>query len=337
MRPFSIVRLPTLSDTQARVAGDPDRRVLRAGGIDLLDRMKQGRDAPDQLVELSGLGDEFGARMRGVQSPGKGEHWRLGALVTLTQLEAFDDLPSGYAALRMAAGSAATPGIRNTATLGGNLLQRPRCWYYRNSELDCYKTGGGGCLAEHGRSRYHAIFGGGPSYIVHPSTLAVSLLCLDAEVEIAGAKGVRTQPLRELFVLPAVSPEREHTLEAGEVLLSVTLPKPAPSQRSTYVAAKERLTQDWPLVEAAVSLTVDGGLITQARVVLGHVAPVPWRVSAAEKLLVGNKPTAALFATVAEAALAGAKPLQDNAYKIPLAQGVVRTALHNAGGVPLPA
>jgi xanthine dehydrogenase YagS FAD-binding subunit len=334
MNRFTLVRLPTLAQAHARVVAAPQTRLFRAGGIDLIDRMKEGLDAPDELVELRAVGDEAGARMRGIV--GKDGGWTLGTLVTLAQLAEFDDLGAAFQAVRDAADSAATPGIRNAATLGGNLLQRPRCWYYRHVDLVCLKKGGDQCLAVTGDNRYHAILGGGPSYIVHASSLACALTALDAKVTVAGAKGERTIDLDQLFVLPTVDATREHALAAGEVLLSVELPAPATGQRSAYAFAKEKQSHDWPLVEAAVRCTVVGGKMKDVRVALGHVAPIPWRAREAEAALEGQAPTADAFASAAAAAVAKAKPLDHNAYKIPLAQGLLREALHHATGVPLP-
>lgn len=343
MEPFELVRLPTLPEAQAEVVEDPIHRAYRAGGIDLIDLMKEGVYSPERLIELRRLGDEHGRRMRTVETGDDGV--RVGALVTLAQLAEEGALASAHAALAQAAGEAATPGIRNTATVGGNLLQRPRCWYFRAADLVCLKKGGAVCLAVSGDHRYHAILGGGPSYIVHPSSLACALLALDATVTVRQADGqqdgqqdgqLRMQPLAELFALPSVDPQREHTLRDGEVLLDVTLPKPAAEQRSAYVAAREKQSHDWPLVEAAVSMRLDGGVMKDVRIGLGQVAPIPWRAPEAEKVLEGQKPGVDLFARAATAATAPARPLGGNRYKIPLTQGVLRQALHAASRVPLP-
>jgi xanthine dehydrogenase YagS FAD-binding subunit len=336
MNPFSIVRLTTLQQTSARVTSDPAAKTIRAGGVDLLDRMKEGLDAPAELVELSAIGGDEGRKLRGAAPEGDG--WRLGAMVTLGQLAEMTDLPAGYAAVQAAAGQAATPGIRNAATLGGNLLQRPRCWYYRHVDMICLKKGGDMCFAQTGEHRYHAILGGGPSWIVHPSSLGAPLLALDAQVEVFDGKGTtRTQPFAELFSLPTDNPEREHTLAPGEILVGILLPKPLPDQRSAYATAKEKQSQDWPLAEAAVRLSMTGGKMSDVRVALGHVAPIPWHATGAEAVLEGKAPSAELFADAAKAAVAKAKPLANNAYKIPLAQGLVRRALHDATGIALPA
>jgi xanthine dehydrogenase YagS FAD-binding subunit len=335
MNRFSIVRLPTLEAAAARVAGG-DGRVLRAGGIDLIDHMKEGLVAPDELVELHAVGGDEGRLLRGVETEGDGS-LRVGALVTLAQLADASTLPAGLRALGQAAGQAATPGIRNAATVGGNLLQRPRCWYYRHVDLVCLKKGGDMCLAQTGDHRYHAILGGGPSYIVHASSLASALCALDARVQVLSpGNKARELPIEQLFVGPTVDPTREHVLQPGEILLAVHLPAPAAGQRSAYAAVQEKQSQDWPLAEASVRLRIDGGRLRDVRVGLGHVAPVPWRAREAEAVLEGQAPTAELFARAAEAATSPAKPLPGNAYKVPLVQGLLREVLHDAAGVPLP-
>jgi xanthine dehydrogenase YagS FAD-binding subunit len=332
MQAFALIRPHTLAAARQRVLAQPEARLLRAGGVDLLDRMKEGLETPDELVELASLQGELGQQLRALRPADSG--WELGALVTLAQLAEHEALDAGgHAALRQAAGSAATPGIRNLATLGGNLLQRPRCWYFRSADLNCLKKSGSACLAITGENKYHAILGGGPSFIVHPSTLACALLALDARVEVSG-ESTRTIPIAELFVGPKTDPKREHSLAPGELLVRVLLP--ATSSRSAYAVAKEKQSHDWPLAEVAVSLSLEAGVINAARVVLGHVAPVPWRSPEAEAALVGHKPDAALFARAAAAALAPARPLKHNAYKIPLAQGLLREALHRAADLPLP-
>lgn len=332
MNRFTLVRLPTLQAASERVAKAPATRRFRAGGIDIIDHLKERLDAPDELIELRAIGGDVGDTMRRVDS--KDGAWTLGALVTLAQLGDFEDLGAAFAGLREAAGSAATPGIRNAATLGGNLLQRPRCWYYRHVDLECLKKGGSQCFAITGDNRYHAILGGGPSYIVHPSTLAVALVAHDAKVRIAAASGERTIGIGELFVLPTVDPEREHSLKAGEVIVAIELPKATTDQRSAYSATKEKASHDWPLGEAAVRCTLAGGKLTNVRVALGHVAPIPWRSKEAEKVLEGQAPSADLFEKAGNAAVAAAKPLDHNGYKIPLVAGLVRDALHRATGVP---
>lgn len=334
MKPFSIVRLPTVAEAQSRALEGPDTRVFRAGGIDLLDRMKEGLEAPTHLVELGAVTGDAGGRMRGIRDTD--EAVTVGALTTLAEL-ADAEMAAGYRALQTAAGDAANPGIRNSATVGGNLLQRPRCWYFRDRELSCLKKGGDRCLAVDGRNRYHAVLGGGPAYIVHPSSLGAPLTALGARATILGADGTeRTIPFADLFHLPSRGVTTEHNLQAGEILLEVLLPKAGGTQRSSYAVAKERAAYDWPLAEAAVRLDLDGGVMKNVRVGLGHVAPVPWDAPAAAKVLEGQKPDAALFEKAGQAAFEKAQPLSDNGYKIPLGVGLVRKALHEATDLPLP-
>jgi xanthine dehydrogenase YagS FAD-binding subunit len=335
MEPFELARPTTLEQAQAQVGDDPVRRVFRAGGLDLLDQMKEGVSAPDRLVDLSRATDEHALRMRAIEPGADG--LRIGALVTLARLADAEELEGPSAALRDAAGQAATPNVRNGATVGGNLLQRPRCWYFRHGELLCLKKGGDICLAIGGDNRFHAILGGGPSYIVHPSSLGAALLVLEATMAIRRPDGtVRTGPIADLFALPTVDPRREHTLGDAEVLLEVGLPPAAAGTRSAYAAAREKQSHDWPLAEAAVRLRIDGGKLRDVRVALGHVAPIPWRSTPAESVLEGQTPDADLFARAAAAALAPARPLSGNRYKVALARGLLRQVLHRATGVPLP-
>lgn len=340
MRPFALVRPETLARARELIAAKPDTRELRAGGIDLLDRLKEGLDEPDMLVELSRVTD---VKLVGVDQD-KGSVV-IGSMTTLAALT--EPIHSGLAALQQAAGEAATPSIRNTATIGGNLLQRPRCWYFRNRELICLKKGGDTCLALLGDNRYHAILGGGPSFIVHPSSLATALLALDASVRIrvhyeaGGESGSPARdedkliPLAELFVGPKQDPTREHALAPGEILTAVVLTAPT-DQRSAYQAVREKQSHDWPLAEAAVRMRLDGGRMRNVRVALGHVAPVPWLALEANALLENQVPSLELFAKAADAALAGAAPLDGNAYKVPLCKGLVREVLHRAADLPLP-
>lgn len=331
MKPFTLIRPADLAAARARVLESPSDRALRAGGIDLIDRMKEGLEAPAELVELRSIEGE--PAMRALTAEGGG--WQIGALVTLAEVAAAEGLGEAFAALREAASSAATPAIRNAATVGGNLLQRPRCWYFRHADLACLKKGGKTCLAITGENKFHAILGGGPSFIVHPSTLACALVALDAQVEIRG-EAARTIGIAELFVSPKQDPQREHSLAPGEVLVRATLPAAGAGQRSGYAAVKEKQSHDWPLAEVAVRLSLEAGTMKDVRVVLGHVAPIPWRSREAEAALEGKPPGEALFAEAARAALWEARPLRDNAYKVPLAQGLLREVLHRVAGVPLP-
>jgi xanthine dehydrogenase YagS FAD-binding subunit len=206
------------------------------------------------------------------------------------------------------------------------LCQRPRCWYFRG-DFPCLRKGGKTCFAVQGENEFHCIFGGGPCYIVHPSDTASALVALDAQVSIAGPKGVRTIPLASFFVLPEVSVVKENVLTPGEVLTEILLGPAQPGARSTYRKVRERGAFDFALVGAAILVALAGGKVQTARVVLSGVAPVPWRSADAEKALVGKSLDAATAAAVAAAAVTDATALPSNEFKVPLVRGVVEETL----------
>ena len=256
---------------------------------------------------------------------------RIGALATLAQISDSADLRRVYPALAEAAGGAATPQIRNMATLGGNIAQRPRCWYYRSADFDCRKKGGNECYAQDGENRFHAIFDTDLICVcVHPSATAAALVAYSASAEIVSSKGKKTVELEALFVKPVNDPTRENHLQPGEIIEAVTLPAPPPGARSAYKKLKEKESFDWPLVEAAVALDLSSGTIRGARVVLGHVAQVPWRSREAEAVLNGAKPTPEVIQKAAAAAVEGAKPLSLNAFKVRLARVMLERTLRAA-------
>ena len=296
------------------------------GGTDLLQLVKNktvnrpGSGVPDVLVNLkavSGL-DQVTSRNDGVS---------IGGLTTLDALSRHPLIRGQFTVLAEAAESVATPQIRNVGTLAGNVCQRPWCWYYRNG-FPCYKAGGNQCFSVVGENQLHAIFGGGPSYIVHPSDTAPALVALDATFEIVGPEGERTLSASEFFVLPSQDPEHENVLGDDEVLAAIELPAPRADVQSTYHKIMDREAWTHAVVSAAVVLEMNGDVCREARIVLGGVAPIPWRVPEAERLLVGQRVTPELASRVGEAAVAGAMPLAKNAYKVPLTKGVVeRTVL----------
>jgi xanthine dehydrogenase YagS FAD-binding subunit len=307
---------------------DDSARVI-AGGQDLLTTMKDYITRPTRVVNLKsvrGLDHIEGDGKRGL---------RIGALTTLTELEEHVEVRRGFPALAEAAHSIATPQIRNLGTVGGNLCQRPRCWYYRLEEAVCLKKGGSECYAAKGENKYNAILGGGPSYIVHPSDLAPVLVALGASVHVAGAGGRRTIPLDKFFTLPSeASIRRENVLQHDEIITEIEVPASPLASHSTYLKFKERESLDFAL--AAVAAAIEMGpnrMVKQSRIVLGGVAPVPWRVPQAESFLAGKALNADVVAEAARLALEGAKPLEKNAYKIPLTQAIVRRALMKVGGV----
>ena len=305
-----------------------------AGGVDLMDRLKEGLVAPDKLVSLKRIGE-----LAQVRADAEGLH--VGALVSLAVLAAHHALDGPeWACLRGALGETASPQIRHMATLGGNLLQRPRCWYLRNKLTHCLRKGGPRCFAFRGENQRHAILGGGPCYIVHPSDPAAALLALDARVAIAGpggsahvwgSAGVRTVPLGEFYLLPKQDAQRETILGDDELLTEVVIPAPASGARGTYCKVAERGERDFALASVAVQVTLAEGRVAQARIVLGGVAPVPWRAPEAEAALVGQPLSEAAIQAASMAATAGARPLSQNGYKVELAQGLVREALRALG------
>ena len=315
---FSYRRASTIQQA-VELAGRPGSRVL-AGGTDLLGCLRDGAVKADRLVSLNGLG-----ALKGIKPMPTGG-LRIGALTTLTEVAENKQVLEMYAALAQAAGAVGSPQLRNQGTLGGNLCQRPRCWYFRG-DFHCRRKGGDTCFAEAGDNQYHAILGAGNCYITHPSDTAAALVALDAKVRITGPKGARVAPLSSFFVLPAASLVKETVLQPGEIVTEVVLEKPAAGTRSAYRKVRDRGAFDFALAGAAIALTMAGGKVSAARIVLSGVAPTPWRAVEAEKAVVGQSLDAAVAAAAGAAAVKGASPLSDNGYKVPLARGVVEETL----------
>ena len=291
-----------------------------AGGSDLLSEMKEGVVSPSGLVSLASIEE---LQTLDVTPDGP----RIGAMVSLASLAANPELQHQYPVLTEAAAGIATPQIRNVGTLGGNLCQRPRCFYYRSPLTLCLKKGGDSCLALAGNSKYLCITGGERCYIVHPSDMAVALVALDAEVEIAGPTGRRSMLLREFFTGPGADLHSENVLQAGEMVASVSLPPAQQDARSTYLKAREREAGDFALVSVAASLAIKDGRISTCRVALGGVAPYPYLAQEAEDSLTGIAVADADVAEAGRRAVAGATPLRGNAYKVDLAANLIKLAL----------
>ena len=320
MRPFRLVDAESTEQAVSLMSAKPSTARPIAGGTDLLAEMKEGVAEPAMLVNLASLDS-----LRGITHTGDG--LSVGAMTTLAELENDEIIAREYPSLAQAVGSVATPQIRNVGTVGGNLCQRPRCWYYRSTLFDCRKKGGDTCFAVEGNSKYHAILGGVDCYIVHPSDLAPVLVALGATATITGQNGTRTIPIEEFFVGPDQNIEAETALTAGEVLTSVFIPKPKPGQRSVYLKARERQTQEFALASVAASFHVSAGIIERASLVLGGVAPTPWRASHSEEALRGA-PVAEVDAdAIGRLAVRGAMPLRDNHYKVRLAASLVSRAV----------
>ena len=316
MNRFELARATTPAEARQLLQEKPGS-VLKAGGIDLLDHLKEHLVEPPRVVDIKRLP---GLDRISVEADGS---LRIGALVTLAKVAAHDGVRGTHPALARACGEAASPQIRNVATIGGNLLQRPRCWYYRLESYKCVKKGGDICYAVAGENRYNVIFGGGPAYPPHPSNAAVPLVAYGASFVLDGPKGPRTVPAAEFFVLPEKDPTRENVLAPGEVLTEIRVPAAA-GWKSAYYEVRERASFDWPLVAAAIAIRAEGGVVREARVVLGQVATIPWRSPAAEKALVGKPLNEANAAAAGKAAVEGAQPMSDNGYKVDLVTTLVR-------------
>jgi xanthine dehydrogenase YagS FAD-binding subunit len=294
--------------------------AIKAGGIDLLDLMKEGIASPARLINIRNIPglDQIKSDAAGLA---------IGPLVTLSQLSMDPAVQKNFAALAQAAGLAATPQVRNMATLGGNLLQRPRCWYFRNEQFHCRKKGGEICYAQDGENQYHAIFNNRLCAIVHPSATAVPLVAMGAKVELTGLKGVREVALEEFFRLPSDDLHRENALADGEVMTAIRVPPLGPGAVSHYIKQGEKESFDWPIAEVAVVLQRDGEVCKSISIVLGAAAPVPHRAKEAEFVLANQKITDDAARRAADAAMAGAQPLALNGYKVPLFKVLIARAI----------
>lgn len=326
MRPFEYQRPASLGDATALLArqdgNDSILPRLLAGGTDLLTLMKEELLEPTLLIDIKRINDLDDA----IELTPDG--LRIGALATLAEIEVSPLVHATHPALCQAAAVAASPQIRNMATIGGNLLQRPRCWYFRDNQVPCWLKGGDDCPAVKGENQLHALFGEGPCHAVHPSDPATALLALDASMVVRGPSGERTEPLDFFFAIPNDDRRIEHTLHPDDVIVAITIPNRPATVQSAYLKAMDRKVWAFASVGVAAMLDIDDNqTIVDARLVLGGVSQIPWRVPDAESLLIGAMPSEELFARAAETALSGAMPLAHNTYKIPLAKTLVKRAL----------
>lgn len=316
MKPFTY---DVADDLTSALAVLNHERTLKAGGIDLLDRLKERLDEPGRIVSIGNIGD-----LRYIKEDGGAI--KLGCLTTLADIGRSAMLQSRFPGLHESAGRAATPQVREQATLGGNLCQRPRCWYYRSLDFNCLKKGGGTCYAVEGDNRYHAVIAGGPCHIVHPSNCAPPLFAADAGFVIRNAEGERAIKATDFFKLPRESMYAEHALQPGEVLTEAVIPS-VPTH-SASVELREKQSFDWPMAMASVA-RVEG----KWRVCLGAVAPVPWLSEPAMAVLGSSDVTPELAAKAGEAAAGEAEPMTQNEYKVQLIKVAVKRALLAAVGV----
>lgn len=293
---------------------------IHAGGTDLLGCLHDQVFGVATVVSLSGIHGLQGLRETGDGGVG------IGARTTITAVAESETLGRRYPALTQAAAEVGSPQLRHQGTVGGNLCQKPRCWYYRG-EFPCTRKGGEKCFAVTGQNQFHCILGGRRCYIVHPSDLAPALVALGARVRATGPRGSRLIGLETFHVRPADDPHRETVLDPAEVLTEVLLPAPAEGLRSRYRKVRARRSWDFALAAVVLALTFDGDRITGGRVVLGGAAPFPWRSRPCEEALRGRKLDAATAREAAAAALADARPLAHNEYKVPLFQGLIEEEL----------
>jgi xanthine dehydrogenase YagS FAD-binding subunit len=328
MKNFTYFRPTTLEAAVGLLENRWGNTELLAGGSDLHELQKDYIAQPTRVVSLGGI-NGFAGIQNDNQNPAR---WvKIGAGTRIADIAADAGLRQRYAALAQAAAELGTPQIRNVGTLGGTLCQRNRCWYFRDEHVQCLLKGGQRCFAVDGENRYHAIFTQGHRcVIVHPSTLAPALIALGASAEVMGPKGRRTVELAKFFHAPTSATEREHTLAANEIVVSVTVP--ARGLASASYEVKHKQSYDWPLVQAAVAFQTQGGKTSGVRIVLGHVAPTPHLAEAAAKALEGREVTDATATAAGRAAAEGAKPLAQNGYKIRLVEVAVKRAILMAAG-----
>jgi xanthine dehydrogenase YagS FAD-binding subunit len=343
---------PTSVEQAVRALAGAQSSEGLSGGTDLLCRLKDYISSPDRVVYLKAIDDEG---FRGIST--EGDKLAIGGGTSLADLLEDETIASKYPAIKQAARSIATPQIRNMATVGGNLLQRPRCWYYRSGfgllggqrdgdssklvrelegefapyNIDLVGLPEDGHLVRLGDNRYHAIFmTDGDALYVNPSNLAPALIALGAEAEITGPDGKRTVPVADLYRIPSEEGERELTISTDELLTRVLVP--AAKGTSAFYEIRQKLSHDWPILMAAVCLEMDGDTVSNASIMLGGVAPVPYQAEAAEAAIKGKKLDRSTAEAAGQAATEGAQPLSKNAYKVPLVKTAVKRALLKAAG-----
>jgi xanthine dehydrogenase YagS FAD-binding subunit len=316
MQNFEYANPASLQQATALLAAKWGETDVLAGGTDLLSLMKEEIHTPKRVVNLKSIPELAGIRKAGAQV-------HIGALVTMDELAGSGDVPHALAA---AAAGVPSPQIRHMGTVGGDLCQRPRCWYFRQGH-GLLATKDGKPLIPNGENQYHAIFGGGPAYFVSASSLGPALIALNARIKLVSAKGSRELPVKEFFIQPKDDATREIALRPDEILTEIIVP--AATHSSTY-EVRQREALDWPLATASVALSMKGNTVAAARIVMGHVAPTPWESAAAAKALVGKPVNEETAQAAGKAAVAGAHPLSHNAYKVQLAKVAVKRALLDA-------
>jgi xanthine dehydrogenase YagS FAD-binding subunit len=322
------VRVSLFSYAKPKALGDALRLLKNgtsalAGGTDLMTLVRHGLARPDRLVDLTGIDG-----LRGIARE-KGKGIRIGALTSLADVEHSAEILRSLPIVAESLRDAATPQIRNMGTVGGNLMQRNRCWYFRDEGVECWLKGGKRCFAVDGENRYHAIVGAHECWMVAPSDLAPALIACDAEIELASSLGRRKIPLAAFFIAPSGRQRKEHAIKTGELITSVRVPEKALERKGTYQKAMERKAWSFAIVSVAATARIKDGKASDVRIVVGGVAPNHWRVPAAEKLLEGTTLDENSCLGAADLLLKDATPLRDNGYKVTLARELVRRSLRS--------
>jgi xanthine dehydrogenase YagS FAD-binding subunit len=325
MKGFDYYRLTTVAQAISLLTRFQGKAAILAGGSDILAMMKDRLEGPkfqmpQHLLDINGIKDLNSIRQ---QKNGL----KIGATATLNEIASSPLVAEGYPLLTQAAGQVAVPQIRNVGTLGGNLCQRPRCWYFRGKLFkDCFRKGGNDCYAPGGENQYHAIFPADNCCMVFPSDMAPALTALQARIEAATPRGTKLIPIEQFYVRPEKDPLKETVLGSAEMVLGVEIPVPAPGSKGVYLKLKEREAFDFAIVSVAAAVTLKNDVVSDARIVLGGIAPFPLRATGAEAALKGKKIGDAM-GIACKAALEGARPMSNNGYKVKAAKGIIEEAL----------
>jgi xanthine dehydrogenase YagS FAD-binding subunit len=315
---FTYARVGSLKEAVRELSSGGAR--IHAGGTDLLGCLRDRVFEARKVVSISELND-----LRGITETGAGG-LRIGSLTTIADVTGSPLIRERYAGLAQGAFEVASPQLRNQGTIGGNLCQKPRCWYYRG-EFHCLRKGGTVCYAVDGENQFHCILGGDKCYIVHPSDTAPALVALEAKLRIVGPQGSRTIPVEDFHVPPSQDVQRETVLETGEIVTEILLPPPPPGLRSSYRKVRARRSWDFALAGVALALQFGGERVKKARVVLSGAAPVPWRSTEVEAVITDSTLDAATITRATEAVVRNARPLEHNGYKLPLFRGLIEEEL----------
>jgi xanthine dehydrogenase YagS FAD-binding subunit len=314
---FDYVRVEEVKDAVRHLSA-PGARA-HAGGTDLLGCLYDGVLEAKTVVSLNHVKE-----LKGIRE--EGGRLRIGALTSIAEIARSPLVRERYRGLAEAASEVASPQLRNQGTIGGNICQKPRCWYYRG-EFHCLRKGGEICYAAAGDNRFHCILGGDPCYMVHPSDTASALIALQALVWVVGPQGMRTVAAEDFFVLPSKDVKNETVLQPGEIVTDILVPRPAESARSSYRKVRARGAWDFALAGVAIAAELQAGTVKSCRLVLAGAAPIPWRSKEAEAKLTGKQLSAETIAAAVDAAVAGAQPLDGNTYKVPMFKGLIEQEL----------